>query len=87
MRHFENFIRITCPCVLDTLAPHIFMPPTLNKWGHIGFGLSVCVCVCVCVLVCVCVCVCVCVEVRDIVLKLYVWIPHGKVAAHIFCFP
>ena len=23
------------------------MPPTLKKWGHIGFGLSVCVCVCV----------------------------------------
>ena len=22
------------------------MPPTLKKWGHIGFGLSVCVNVC-----------------------------------------
>ena len=23
------------------------MPPTLKKWGHIGFGLSVCMYVCV----------------------------------------
>ena len=28
----------------------------------------------------VCVCVCVCVEVRDIILKLNVYIPHGKIA-------
>ena len=32
----------------------------------------------VCMYVCVCVCVCVCIHVRDIVLKLHVWIPHGK---------
>ena len=49
-----------------------FMPPTLNKWGHIGFGLSVCVCVCI--------------HVRDIVLKLHVWIPHGKIADAYFWF-
>ena len=48
------------------------MPPTLKKWGHIGFGLSVCVCVCI--------------HVRDIVLKLHVWIPHGKIADAYFCF-
>ena len=48
-----------------------FMPPTY-KWGHIGFGLSTCVCICVCMYVCM--------EVRDIVLKLHVWIPHGKIA-------
>ena len=24
------------------------MPPTLKKWGHFGFDLSVCGCVCVC---------------------------------------
>ena len=44
--------------------------------------MCVCVCVCVCVYVCVCVCVFVCmyvcIHVRDIVLKLYVWIPNGK---------
>ena len=54
-----------------------------------------CVCVCVCVYVCVCVWggggwvgVCVCVGVggfvRDIVLKLHVWIPHGKIRRRIF---
>ena len=52
----------------------IFMPPTLKKRGHIWFRL-------------VRVCVYVCMEVRDIVLKLHVWIPHGKIAAHIFGFP
>ena len=46
----------------------LFMPPTLKKWGHIGFGLSVCTCMCVCM------------EVQDIVLKLHAWIPHGKIA-------
>ena len=41
------------------------MPPTLKKGGgHIGLGLSVLVCI----------------HVRDIVLKLHVWIPHGKKA-------
>ena len=25
---------------------YIIMPPTLKKWGHIGFGLSVCMYVC-----------------------------------------
>ena len=51
----------------------LFMPPTLKKWGHIGFGLSVCVCVCV-------------YSVRDIVLKLHVWIPHGKITDAYFWF-
>ena len=50
------------------------MPPTLESGGHIGFGLSVCVCVCVCI------------HVRDIVLKLHVWIPHGKIADAYFWF-
>ena len=54
------------------------MPPTLKKWGtyYIGFGLCVCVCVCVYV----------CMYVRDIVLKLHVWIPHGKMADSYFWF-
>ena len=34
----------------------------------------------------VCVCVCVCIHVRDIVLKLHVWIPHGKIADAYFWF-
>ena len=36
--------------------------------------------------VCVCVCVCVCIHVRDIVLKLHVWIPHGKITDACFWF-
>ena len=47
------------------------MPPTLKKWGTYWFRL---------VRMCVCVCVFVCIHVRDIVLKLHVWIPHGKIA-------
>ena len=41
--------------------------------GHIGFGLSVCVCVGGG-------------GHRDIVLKLHVWIPHGKIADAYFWF-
>ena len=33
-----------------------------------------------------CVCVCVCIHVRDIVVKLYEWIPHGKIADAYFWF-
>ena len=29
---------------------------------------------------------CVCMEIRDIVLKLHVWIPHGKIADAYFWF-
>ena len=32
------------------------------------------------------VCMCVCIHVRDIVLKLHVWIPHGKIADAFFWF-
>ena len=53
---------------------HIFMPPTLKGGGHIGFGLSVRVCVCACM------------GHQDIVLKLHVWIPHGKIADTNFWF-
>ena len=62
------------------------MPPLLKSGGHIGFGLSVCMYVCMYVCVCVCMCVCVCIHVRDIVLKLHVWIPHGKIADAYFWF-
>ena len=55
----------------------VIMPPTLKKWGgHIGFGLSVCIYVRMYV----------CIHVRDIVLKLHVWIPHGKIADAYFWF-
>ena len=36
--------------------------------------------------VCVCVCICVCVWHGDIVLKLRVWIPRGKIADAYFWF-
>ena len=48
--------------------------------------MCVCVCVCVCLCVCARVRACVCFHVRDIVLKLYVWIPHGKKAEAYFWF-
>ena len=55
------------------------MPPTLKKWGTYWFRLvRMCVCVCVCVFVCI--------FVRDNVLKLHVWIPHGKIADAYFWF-
>ena len=43
-------------------------------------------CVCVCVCACVRACVCVYVEVRDIILKRHVWIPHGKIVDTYFLF-
>ena len=46
--------------------------PNFEKVGDIL--VSACPCVCVCV------CVCVCIHVRDIVLKLHIWIPNGKIA-------
>ena len=52
--------------------------PNFEKVGDIL--VSACPCVCVCV------CVCVCIYVRDIVLKLHVWIPHGKIADAYFWF-
>ena len=55
------------------------MPPTLKKWGTYWFRL-------VRMYVCMYVCVCVCIHVRDIVLKLHVWIPHGKIADAYFWF-
>ena len=48
-----------------------FMPPTLKKWGTYWFRL---------------VRMYVCIHVRDIVLKLHVWIPHGRIADTYFWF-
>ena len=39
-----------------------------------------------CPCVCVCVCVCACIGHRNIVLKLHVWISHGKIADANFWF-
>ena len=56
----------------------LFMPPTLKKWG--GILVSACPYVCTYVRMYVCI------HVRDIVLKLHVWIPHGKIADAYFWF-
>ena len=45
------------------------MAPTLKKWGTYWFRL---------VHVYMYVCMYVCIHVRDIILNLHVWIPHGK---------
>ena len=50
---------------------HLIMAPTLKKWGTYWFRL---------------VPMYVCIHVRDIVLKLHVWIPHGKIADAYFWF-
>ena len=55
------------------------MPPTLKKWGG-GGGILVSACPYVRTYVCMYVCI----HVRDIVLKLHVWIPHGKNSRRIF---
>ena len=60
----------------------IFMPPTLKKWGGGGGGVGGGILVSACPYVCMYVCI----HVRDIVLKLHVWIPHGKIADAYFWF-
>ena len=60
----------------------IIMLPTLKKWG----GILVSACPYVCMYVCMYVRMYVCIHVRDIVLKLHVWIPHGKIADTYFWF-
>ena len=58
----------------------VVMPSTLKKLtGHIGFGLSVCACVHLSVSLSR--------TVHARVLKFHVWIPHGKMAEHVFFFP
>ena len=58
------------------------MPPTLKKWGGGGGGGGAYWFR----LVRMYVCTYVCIHVRDIVLKLHVWIPHGKIADAYFWF-
>ena len=76
LRNIEIIVLIPAP-----VSP-LFMPPTLKKWG----GILVSACPYVCMYVCMCVCTYVCIHVRDIVLKLHVWIPHGKIADAYFWF-
>ena len=74
---YEQFIhltRINLPPEIQFLSSYLFifiMPPTLKKWGAYWFRL---------------VRVFVCIHVRDIVLKLHVWIPNGKIADAYFWF-
>ena len=63
--------------VYRTIGP-LVMPPTLKKWG--GILVSACPYVCMYVRMYVCI------HVRDIVLKLHVRIPHGKIANAYFWF-
>ena len=60
---------------VDVNKSSLVMAPTLKKWGTYWFRL-----------VRVYVCVCVCMGHGDIVLKLHVWIPHGKMADAYFWF-
>ena len=42
----DSFHRVVMGKSCDYCSASIFMPLTLKKWGHIGFGLSVCVYAC-----------------------------------------
>ena len=59
-----------------------FYAPNFEKVGDI----LVSACPYVCLYVCMYVCMYICIHVRDIVLKLHVWIPHGKIADAYFWF-
>ena len=71
-------------CVFEVGYTHVlrmFLCPQLFNFEKVG-DILVSACPCVCVFVCVCACM----EHRDIVLKLHVWIPHGKIADAYFWF-
>ena len=56
---------LNCTWMTILVCYFLIMPSTLKKWGTYWFWL---------------VRMCVCIHVRDIVLKLHVWIPHGEIA-------
>ena len=60
------------PKAVNSLFETLFMPPTLKKWEHIGFGLSVSASVRVCVHLSV--------QKKNQarVLKFHIWIPRQK---------
>ena len=57
-------------CCRQSLVPFDFYAPNFDKVGDILVSA----------------CPCVCMGHRDIVLKLHVWIPHGKIAGEYFLF-
>ena len=71
--HFLHAIKEIYNFTYLLISLSLIMPPILKKWGTYWFRL-------------VCMCVFVCIHVRDIVLKLHVWIPHGKIADAYFWF-
>ena len=60
------------------IVQKLFYAPNFEKVGDI----LVSACPCVCLFVCMCACM----GHRDIVLKLHVWIPHGKINDAYFWF-
>ena len=66
------------PLSLSHIPPNCHYAPNFEKGGDILVS--------ACPYVCMYVCVCVCIHVRDIVLKLHVWIPHEKIADAYFWF-
>ena len=72
--HFRPQCDITLKIIKMTFVQAIYAP---NFEKVVNILVSACVCVCVCVCVCH----------RDIVLKLHVWIPHGKIADAYFGSP
>ena len=69
------FCEFSIPFLVSYNSQHVgFYAPNFEKVGDIL------------VLACPYVCVFVCIHVRDIVLKLHVWIPHGKIADAYFWF-
>ena len=63
-----------------------YYAPNFEKVGDILVSACPYVCTYVCMYVCTYVCMYVRIHVRDIVLKLHVWIPHGKIADAYFWF-
>ena len=64
--------------LLHSIKMFVCNAPNFEKVGYILIS--------PCPYVCMYVCMYVCIHVRDIVLKLHVWIPHGKIAGAYFWF-
>ena len=75
-------ISIHVPFLIHAISFLHFYAPNFEKVGDI----LVSACPYVCMYVRTYVCMYVCIHVRDIVLKLHVWIPHGKIADAYFWF-
>ena len=75
--YVKCILRSYVKCILAT--PHVYAPNFEKVGGAYWFRL-------VRMYVRTYVCMYVCIHVRDIVLKLHVWIPHGKIADAYFWF-